>query len=194
MTFAKGLRAILRQDPDVVMIGEIRDLETAEIAVQASLTGHLVLSTLHTNSALGALTRLRDMGLESFLLSSSIVGLISQRLVRKLCKHCKKAHILRPDEREIMEIEPHTDVSKVCEPHGCDLCNQLGYRGRTGIYEVISMDETLRGMIHRNETVEAMGDWARRITPSIREDGFKRVLLGDTSLSEILRVTSRSYY
>ena len=194
MTFAKGLRAILRQDPDVVMIGEIRDLETAEIAVQASITGHLVLSTLHTNSALGALTRLRDMGLESFLLSSSIVGLISQRLVRKLCKHCKKAHILRPDEREIMEIEPHTDVSKVCEPHGCDLCNQLGYRGRTGIYEVISMDETLRGMIHRNETVEAMGDWARRITPSIREDGFKRVLLGDTSLSEILRVTSRSYY
>lgn len=192
MTFAKGLRAILRQDPDVVMIGEIRDLETAEIAVQASLTGHLVLSTLHTNSALGALTRLRDMGVESFLLSSSIVGLIAQRLVRKLCPHCKTPHELRADELELMKLAADADVSKVCEPNGCDLCNNLGYRGRTGIYELIQIDETLRGMIHRNENMQTMESYLRPSTPSIRDDGFKRVLAGDTSLAEILRVTSQN--
>lgn len=191
MTFAKGLRAILRQDPDVVMIGEIRDLETADIAVQASLTGHLVLSTLHTNSALGALTRLHDMGVESFLLSSSIVGLIAQRLVRKLCPHCKTHHELRPDELDLLGLDEHADVSLVCEPKGCDLCNHLGYKGRTGIYELITVDENLRGMIHRNEALQTMETYLRPNTPSIREDGFKRVLLGDTSLAEILRVTSQ---
>lgn len=191
MTFAKGLRAILRQDPDVVMIGEIRDLETAEIAVQASLTGHLVLSTLHTNSALGALTRLHDMGVESFLLSSSIVGLIAQRLVRKLCKHCKTPHVLRDDERELMGITSNVDTSKVSEPQGCEHCNQLGYRGRTGIYELITIDETLRGMIHRNENLQVIDSYLRPANPTIREDGFKRVLAGDTSLAEILRVTSQ---
>lgn len=192
MTFAKGLRAILRQDPDVVMIGEIRDLETAEIAVQASLTGHLVLSTLHTNSALGALNRLRDMGVESFLMSSSIVGLIAQRLVRRLCPHCKTPHELRDDERELMGVEPGTDVSQVYEPKGCELCNNLGFRGRTGIYELITVDETLRGMIHRNDDIQILENYLRPSTPSIREDGFKRVLAGDTSLSEILRVTSQN--
>jgi len=190
MTFARGLRAILRQDPDVVMIGEIRDLETAEIAVQASLTGHLVLSTLHTNSALGALTRMHDMGVESFLLSSSIVGLIAQRLVRKLCDHCKSPHSLRLDERDLMGINEHTDVSCVYEPQGCELCNQLGYRGRTGIYELITIDETLRGMIHRNESIQTIEEYVRPNAPSIRADGFKRVLAGDTSLAEILRVTT----
>ncbi|WP_058451593.1 MULTISPECIES: GspE family T2SS ATPase variant LspE [Legionella] len=191
MTFAKGLRAILRQDPDVVMIGEIRDLETAEIAVQASLTGHLVLSTLHTNSALGALTRLHDMGVESFLLSSSIVGLIAQRLVRKLCNHCKIPHELREDERELMGIGPETNISNVREPKGCDQCNHLGYRGRTGIYELIPIDETLRGMIHRNESLQTIDNYLRPTHPTIRQDGFKRVLAGDTSLAEILRVTSQ---
>lgn len=192
MTFAKGLRAILRQDPDVVMIGEIRDLETAEIAIQASLTGHLVLSTLHTNSALGALTRLRDMGVESFLMSSSIVGLIAQRLVRKLCSHCKTQHLLRNDEKELMNLAPNADVSQVFEPKGCDLCNHLGYRGRTGIYELIIIDDTLRGMIHRNENMQILEAYLRPTTPSIREDGFKRVLIGDTSLAEILRVTTQN--
>jgi len=191
MTFAKGLRAILRQDPDVVMIGEIRDLETAEIAVQASLTGHLVLSTLHTNSALGALTRLHDMGVESFLLSSSIVGLIAQRLVRKLCVHCKTPHELREDERELMGISTEEDTSNVREPRGCDQCNHLGYRGRTGIYELIPIDETLRGMIHRNESLQTIDNYLRPTHPTIRQDGFKRVLAGDTSLAEILRVTSQ---
>ncbi|CEK10941.1 GspE family T2SS ATPase variant LspE [Legionella hackeliae] len=191
MTFAKGLRAILRQDPDVVMIGEIRDLETAEIAVQASLTGHLVLSTLHTNSALGAITRLHDMGVESFLLASSIVGLIAQRLVRKLCPHCKITHHLREDEQELMRIPADTDISKVCEPKGCEQCNHTGYRGRTGIYELISIDETLRGMIHRNENLQIIDNYLRPNVPTIRDDGFKRVLAGDTSLAEILRVTSQ---
>ncbi len=191
MTFAKGLRAILRQDPDVVMIGEIRDLETADIAVQASLTGHLVLSTLHTNSALGALTRLHDMGVESFLLSSSIVGLIAQRLVRKLCPFCKIPHNLRDDELELMGMDSSADISKVREPKGCEQCNQLGYRGRTGIYELIAIDETLRGMIHRNENLQVIDNYLRPATPTIRHDGFKRVLAGDTSLAEILRVTSQ---
>jgi general secretion pathway protein E len=191
MTFAKGLRAILRQDPDVVMIGEIRDLETAEIAVQASLTGHLVLSTLHTNSALGAITRLHDMGVESFLLASSLVGLIAQRLVRKLCPHCKTPHQLRDDEQELMHLTPNTDTSKVCEPKGCDHCNHSGYRGRTGIYEIITMNEVLRGMVHRNESLQIIDNYLRPNTPTIREDGFKRVLAGDTSLAEILRVTSQ---
>ena len=192
MTFAKGLRAILRQDPDVVMIGEIRDLETAEIAVQASLTGHLVLSTLHTNSALGALTRLRDMGVESFLLSSSIVGLVAQRLVRRLCSHCKTPHQLREDEKVLMGLAKDADCSQVFEPKGCDQCNHLGYSGRTGIYELITIDEALRGMIHRNENLQAMENYLRPHTPSIRDDGFKRVLMGDTSLAEILRVTTQN--
>lgn len=190
MTFAKGLRAILRQDPDVVMIGEIRDLETAEIAVQASLTGHLVLSTLHTNSALGALSRLHDMGVESFLLSSSIVGLIAQRLVRRLCVECKAPHTLHDDERALMSLEPHVDCSHVAEARGCEACHYTGYRGRTGIYELIPIDETLRGMIHRNESIPAIDVYLRPGVPSIREDGFKRVLAGDTSLAEVLRVTS----
>jgi general secretion pathway protein E len=192
MTFAKGLRAILRQDPDVVMIGEIRDLETAEIAVQASLTGHLVLSTLHTNSALGALNRLRDMGVESFLMSSSIIGLIAQRLVRKLCPHCKTLHQLREDEQELMGLAPDTDKSQIFEPKGCESCNQLGYKGRMGIYEIIFIDEPLRGMIHRNDNIQVLESYIKPTTQSIREDGFKRVLSGETSLAEILRVTSHN--
>jgi general secretion pathway protein E len=192
MTFAKGLRAILRQDPDVVMIGEIRDLETAEIAVQASLTGHLVLSTLHTNSALGALNRLRDMGVESFLMSSSILGLIAQRLVRKLCPQCKIAHKPRHDEKELMGLSIDDTTTIIFEPKGCDACNQQGYKGRSGIYEIIPIDETLRGMIHRNENIQVIESYIRPNTPSIRSDGFNRVLQGDTSLAEILRVTSEN--
>lgn len=191
MTFAKGLRAILRQDPDVVMIGEIRDLETAEIAVQASLTGHLVLATLHTNSALGSLTRLHDMGVESFLISSSVVGLLAQRLVRRLCEHCKSKHQLRPDELELMGLINSNRKLTAYEPNGCDACNHLGYRGRMGIYELITIDETLRGMIHRNDSIQNIETYIRPTVTSIREDGFKRVLDGETSLAEVLRVTSQ---
>jgi len=147
---------------------------------------------LHTNSALGALTRLRDMGVESFLLASSIVGLAAQRLVRKLCPECKTQHQLRDDEKELMRITAKTDISKVCEPKGCDFCNHLGYKGRTSIYELITMDEALRGMVHRNENLQVMENYLRPTTPSIREDGFKRVLKGDTSLAEVLRVTSQN--
>ena len=189
MTFAKGLRAILRQDPDVVMIGEIRDLETAEIAVQASLTGHLVLSTLHTNSALGALTRLHDMGIESFLLSSSIVGLIAQRLVRKLCAACKTPYTLSTTERKLLGVTAKT-VHTVFAPTGCDACHHTGYSGRTGIYELIAMDEHLRELIHHNRSLTELESYLRPRVPTIREDGFKRVLAGVTSLAEVLRVTS----
>lgn len=191
MTFAKGLRAILRQDPDIVMIGEIRDLETAEIAVQASLTGHLVLSTLHTNSALGALNRLHDMGVESFLLSSSIIGVLAQRLVRLLCPHCKKPHKLRPDEQELMQMEQQKiEQEMIYEAVGCPECNGQGYRGRTGIYELVIIDDKLRQMIHHNENIHTMETYIRPKTPSIRQDGFRRVMMGDTSLAEILRVSS----
>lgn len=189
MTFAKGLRAILRQDPDVVMVGEIRDLETAQIAIQASLTGHLVLSTLHTNSAIGAITRLDDMGVEPFLLASSLTGVIAQRLMRLLCDHCKKPVIANAAECALMGISediPHT----IYHPVGCDLCRKTGYSGRSGVYELIAIDESLRTMIHDKAPEQAMRKYARKLFPSIRQDGYRRVLMGDTSLEEVLRVTS----
>jgi general secretion pathway protein E len=189
MTFAKGLRAILRQDPDIVMIGEIRDLETAEIAVQASLTGHLVLSTLHTNSALGAITRLQDMGVESFLISSSIIGLLAQRLVRTLCPECKEPHPITPHERDLLEFNG-TQQGYIYQPKGCDQCNFQGYKGRTGIYELIMVDDSLRNMIHHNQSYQVMETYLRPQTLSIRQDGFRRALEGDTTIAEILRVTS----
>ena len=191
MTFAKGLRAILRQDPDVVMIGEIRDKETADIAVQSSLTGHLVLSTLHTNTALGAITRLKDMGIESFLLSSSIVGLIAQRLVRKLCDKCKTPYHPNEDEVAFMQLNLTDKIPQIYAPHGCEACNQHGYSGRIGIYEVILMDEPLRQMIYRNDSLDKLEAYLRPEVASIRENGFTRVLAGQTSVTEILRVTSQ---
>jgi len=191
MTFARGLRAILRQDPDVVMVGEIRDLETAEIAVQASLTGHLVLSTLHTNSAAGAITRLRDMGVEPFLLSSSLIGVLAQRLVRRLCTHCRKAHPATPSDCKVLAVDPETPPM-VYSPTGCDNCNQSGYRGRTGIFELIAIDATLQTMIHEGKGEQDLERHARTRTQSIRDDGRRRVLLGETSLEELVRVTKDS--
>jgi len=188
MTFARGLRAILRQDPDVVMVGEIRDLETAEIAVQASLTGHLVLSTLHTNTAVGAVTRLRDMGVEPFLLSSSLIGVLAQRLVRLLCQHCKQPHQATPSECESFGWSP-IDPPTFYVPIGCPECNQSGYLGRTGIYEFVPIDETLQTMIHDGASEHDMELHARTQVPGIRDDGLRRVLSGDTSLEEVLRVT-----
>ena len=189
MTFARGLRAILRQDPDVVMVGEIRDLETAEIAVQASLTGHLVLSTLHTNTAVGAVTRLRDMGVEPFLLSSSLIGVVAQRLVRLLCPGCKTPVKTSEKECEILGVSP-TDPPVIYQPNGCEQCGQLGYRGRTGIYEVIEVDDGMRNMIHEGASEHALEAHARKQSSSIREDGMRRVLAGHTSLEEVLRVTT----
>ena len=189
MTFARGLRAILRQDPDVVMVGEIRDLETASIAVQASLTGHLVLSTLHTNTAIGAITRLRDMGVESFLLSSSIVGILAQRLVRLLCPHCKKSYTASKKECELLGVS-ESKAPKLYEPAGCEECNDTGYIGRTGIYEVIKVDDELRNLIHEDMSEQEMLNVARKHSKSIRFNGFERVLSGDTSINEVIRVTS----
>lgn len=190
MTFARGLRAILRQDPDVVMVGEIRDTETAEIAVQASLTGHLVLSTLHTNTAVGALTRLQDMGVEPFLLSSSLLGVVSQRLVRVLCESCKQPYT--PDDAECRELGITTaDKPTLYHAAGCKHCNQSGYRGRTGIYEVVMLDENTRRMIHSVDGEQSITDYVREFTPSIREDGSRKVLAGLTTLEEVLRVTQK---
>jgi general secretion pathway protein E len=183
MTFARGLRAMLRQDPDVVMVGEIRDTETAEIAVQASLTGHLVLSTLHTNTAVGAITRLRDMGIEPFLLASSLLGVLSQRLVRVLCPHCKQLHEPRDMERVLGLHGP------LYEPVGCAQCNNTGYRGRTGIYELLPVDETVRQLVHRDNAEEEILNAVRGHVRSIRDDGLQRVQAGITTLEEVLRVT-----
>ncbi|CAB0151151.1 Type II secretion system protein E [Pseudidiomarina piscicola] len=174
MTFARGLRAILRQDPDVVMVGEIRDVETAQIAVQASLTGHLVLSTLHTNTAAGAITRLEDMGVEPFLLSSSLLAVLSQRLVRTLCEECK---------------QPVADDSQECRAVGCDTCNHTGYRGRTGIHELLVVDEPIRELVHNGHGEQAIEKHVRKTTPGIRQDGMEKVMQGITTREEVLRVT-----
>lgn len=188
MTFARGLRSILRQDPDVVMIGEIRDFETASIAVQASLTGHLVLSTLHTNTAIGAITRLRDMGVEPFLLSSSLIGVLAQRLVRKLCPDCKKPHKITTSEREWLDLGKK-ESHDIYTAEGCETCNYQGYAGRTGLYELVSIDEKLMDMIHDGEGEHAMEKHARRRSKSLTEDGKRVILLGITSLEEVLRVS-----
>lgn len=189
LTFARGLRAILRQDPDVVMVGEIRDVETAGIAVQASLTGHLVLSTLHTNSAIGAVTRLVDMGVEAFLLSSSLVGLLSQRLVRALCPQCKEAYTATPTECKFLGV-PVKKPPTLYKAKGCVACRNTGYKGRVGIYEIITVDDTLRGMIHGGKGEQAMEAYVREQSESIRAQGCSKVLQGLTTSEEVMRVTS----
>ena len=174
MSFAKALRAILRQDPDVVMIGEIRDLETAQIAVQASLTGHLVLATLHTNDAVSAVTRLTDMGIEPFLLSSSLLGVVAQRLVRRLCEQCREPDPVAGGWRAV----------------GCPACDRTGYRGRTGVHELFVVDDTVRALIHRGASESELRDTARRDgMMSMREDGQRWVEAGVTSADEVVRVT-----
>ncbi|TKB46676.1 type II secretion system ATPase GspE [Thalassotalea mangrovi] len=191
MTFARGLRAILRQDPDVVMVGEIRDLETAQISVQASLTGHLVLSTLHTNTAAGAITRLEDMGIEPFLISSSLLGVLAQRLVRTLCDECKESHVPTGEERALMELQPD-DEPEIFRAKGCVSCNYSGYRGRTGIHELIVVDDMVRELIQNGKGERAIEKAVRGHTPSIRDDGVNKVLAGLTTLEEVMRVTRES--
>ncbi|WP_175481878.1 type II secretion system ATPase GspE [Marinobacter zhejiangensis] len=191
MTFARGLRAILRQDPDVVMIGEIRDLETAEIAVQASLTGHMVLSTLHTNTAVGAITRLMDMGIEPFLISSSLVGVVAQRLVRVLCDECKEPTVATPEHCDFMQ-QDSANPPTIYRPVGCEKCNQLGYRGRVGIYEIAEITDELRSLIHKRAGELDLEHETRKRSPSIHADGVDKILRGITSVEEVLRVTHRS--
>ncbi len=185
MTFARGLRAILRQDPDVVMVGEIRDLETAEVAVQASLTGHLVLSTLHTNTASGAVTRLRDMGVAPYLLSSSLIGVLAQRLVRVLDEDSKIPYQATDYECEVLGVEPSKPPTLYKAGNG----GNRGFAGRTGIYELIMVDDRMREMIHDGVSEQELERYARRAGPSIRADGRRQVLLGRTTLDEVLRVT-----
>jgi general secretion pathway protein E len=184
MTFARGLRAILRQDPDVVMVGEIRDLETAEIAVQASLTGHLVLSTLHTNTAVGAVTRLRDMGVEPFLLSSSLIGVIAQRLVRVLDKDTRVPYSASEYECGLLGADPANPPTLYHAAEGSQ-----GYKGRCGIYELVAIDDEMRRMIHDGAGEHELEAHARENSPSIRQEGLDKVRDGITTLEEVLRVT-----
>jgi general secretion pathway protein E len=177
MTFARALRSILRQDPDIIMIGEIRDLETAQIAVQASLTGHLVLATLHTNDAASAVTRLTDMGVEPYLLASSLLGVLAQRLVRQLCPVCKEERV-------------EVDGAKHWHPVGCERCGQSGYVGRRGVYELLLIDDTIRPLIHRNAANAEILDAGRKQgMRTLREDGDRWLEAGVSSLEEVLRVT-----
>ncbi len=187
MTFANGLRAILRQDPDIVMVGEIRDVETARIGVQASLTGHLVLSTIHTNNAVAAITRLRDMGVEPFLLASTVRAILAQRLLRRLCDACKAPY--RPDDREkaLLGVSPHADVT-FYKATGCPRCNQLGYEGRLGAYEIVLIDDHLRRMIHDDAREVDMAAHAFRNSDTLLRSGARHVVDGRTTAEEVLRV------
>ncbi|MHB1207754.1 MAG: type II secretion system ATPase GspE [Rhodospirillaceae bacterium] len=187
MTFAAGLRAILRQDPDIVMVGEIRDAETAQIAVQASLTGHLVLSTVHTNSAVSAVTRLRDMGIDSFLLAPTLKAIVAQRLVRRLCESCKAPFTAGAAERALLGI---TDAA-LCTLHGpigCADCKGTGYQGRFGVYEIVVIHDQLRAGIHDTLSEQDLTAMAFRDTETLAQCGFRLVQAGLTSVEEILRV------
>ena len=188
MTFARALRTILRQDPDVVMIGEIRDLETAQIAVQASLTGHLVFATLHTNDAVSAVTRLVDMGVEPFLLASSLIGVGAQRLVRRLCMDCRQPFTADATQLRALGLTP-TDGT-LYSARGCAACNGTGYRGRTGIYELLNVDDDLRRLIHDRASEQTLREHAQaRGMRSLRDDGMRWAGQGLISLEEVVRVT-----
>ena len=187
MTFARGLRAILRQDPDVILIGEIRDKETAEIATQASLTGHLVLSTLHTNTAAGAVMRLQDLGVDSFLLSSTLRGVLAQRLVRRLCAHCKQETAPDTLTCDKLGIGP---TDKIYAPNGCAHCNHTGFEGRQGLFELVMIDDQMQRLIHDEAGELELDACIRKQIPSMVQAGFSLVREGVTTLEEVLRVTS----
>ena len=191
LTFAVGLRHILRQDPNVVMVGEIRDLETAEIAIRASLTGHLVFSTLHTNDAPSAFTRLIDMGIEPFLVASSVEAIMAQRLVRMICPHCKAAQ--RVDAEYLIKSgfpENEIETTTFWKGQGCDKCRLLGYQGRTGIHELMVVNEAIRPLVMNRAPATALGAAARaQGMKTLREDGWRKVKLGQTTVEEVLRVT-----
>ena len=187
LSFARALRAILRQDPDVIMIGEVRDLETAQIAVQASLTGHLVLATLHTNDSASAVTRLIDLGIERFLLASSLRGVLAQRLVRRLCSHCRKTVNAGAHERELLGEQC---PERIWMAVGCPECRNTGYAGRTGIYELLAVDEHMATLIHDGSPEAELRDYANRAgCRSLHADGLRLLGDGTTSLEELLRVS-----
>jgi general secretion pathway protein E len=189
LTFANGLRSILRQDPDVIMVGEIRDQETAEIAIQSALTGHMVFSTLHTNDAAGGLTRLVEMGIEPFLAASSVVGILAQRLVRTICPHCREAHTPDPTILERLNIDPSRGDT-FYRGRGCEKCMDIGYRGRTGVYELLSINEKIRAAILANADAGTIRNMAIEggMVP-LRNAGLELALQGVTTLEEVIRVT-----
>ncbi|PYI46527.1 MAG: type II secretion system protein E, partial [Verrucomicrobia bacterium] len=191
MTFAAALRSILRQAPNIIMIGEIRDLETATIATNASLTGHLVFSTLHTNDAPSAVARLIDIGVKPFLVASSVRTVMAQRLVRKLCNHCKQSGELTDTELRALGIEPgQLADAQVMRPKGCEECRQIGYRGRTGIFEIFVIDDEVRHMINKRSSSFVLRQRARELgMRTLREDGVRKVLAGITSADELISIT-----
>ncbi|MFN0062459.1 MAG: type II secretion system ATPase GspE [Myxococcaceae bacterium] len=195
LTFANGLRSFLRQDPDVIMVGEIRDKETAEIAIQASLTGHLVFSTVHTNDSSGAVTRLVDMGVEPFLVASSLTAILAQRLVRRLCPECKQAYTATDEELSEVTLTRAKLKQLTRDPHiyratGCPACNRTGYRGRTGIYEFLPVDDDIRQLVLKNVDAGTLKKTAvARGMTTLLDDGARKVALGETSIAEVLSVT-----
>lgn len=189
LTFASALRSILRQDPDIIMIGEIRDGETAQIAVQASVTGHLVVSTLHTNSSAGAMSRLMDMGVDSYLLADSVFGVIAQRLVRRLCEECKKEDEATVEEKHMMGLEENKPF-KLWRPCGCEKCGQTGYMGRIGVYEILTVTPKIREMIHKECSADDIKEAAvSEGMVTLRENAKKLVANGTTSYQELMRIT-----
>jgi general secretion pathway protein E len=190
LTFARGLRAILRQDPDVIMVGEIRDRETAQVAVESAMTGHFVLSTLHTNTAIGAVARLIDMGVERFLLAPMLVGVVAQRLVRRLCVHCRQAE---PATAADAALIPGLEVGEmVHRAVGCAACHGQGYRGRSGIYEVVAFTRTLEVMISNSATEAELTDAARAEGPGLIDDGLRQIRAGMTTVEDVARVAQET--
>jgi len=189
LTFATALRSILRQDPDIIMIGEIRDQETASIAVQASITGHLVVSTLHTNSSASTITRLEDMGIESYLIADSVIGVIAQRLVRRLCKECKKPVLATADQKELMGCNMDEDIT-IYEPCGCSKCDNTGFKGRIGVYEIMKMSPRLKTIISKRQGADAIKEQAlQEGMYTLRMSATEYVLDGTTSFDEMVKVS-----
>ena len=189
MTFAAALRSILRQDPDIIMIGEIRDGETAQIAVQAAITGHLVVSTLHTNSAASTITRLEDMGIEPYVVGDAVVGVIAQRLVRRLCPTCKQPRLIEDDERQVLGVSDDEEDVIIYEPAGCPLCNDTGYAGRIGVYEMMPVSKALQAVISTGATADKIEKQAlSEGMLTLKMGAAKHVLNGITSLSEMKKI------
>jgi type IV pilus assembly protein PilB len=192
LTFSAALKAFLRQDPNIIMVGEIRDLDTASIATKAALTGHLVLSTLHTNDAASSINRLVDMGIEPFLVSSSVLLIIAQRLVRRLCDKCKTPTTMHPEVLRELGIMENPDELRLFEPKGCPACNDTGYKGRVGLYEVMEISATIREMIvDRASNAEIKIQAEKEGMLTLRTDGIEKFKDGRTSLEEVLRETAK---
>jgi type IV pilus assembly protein PilB len=192
LTFASCLRSILRQDPDVIMVGEIRDLETAQIAAQASLTGHLVFTTLHTNDAPSAIARLIDLGLEPFLITATLEGIVAQRLVRRICNNCKEAY--EPTEEQLIELDLKPDMIQGKKFHygrGCDQCNNTGYRGRLGIYEIMAFNDEMRELVMNHASTNVLRNAAKKAGMiTLREKGLKAIFDGITTIEEVVKETA----